>query len=66
MIRPFASIRSRRFLVRVLRRASIRLRRPSVHQVERILTRSFDPSAELWDALRTVGFSDIKIKVDLG
>ena len=63
MFRPIRSLRLRKFLTRILQRSSPGLHTLRLYQGGRMETRSFQTSDELWEALRTVGLSDIKVKV---
>lgn len=63
MTPPRTSFRLRRFLVEVLRHTSLNLRAIRLYMEQRIEARACDRSAQLWDALRTEGLSNIKVKV---
>jgi len=60
---PRTSFRIRRFLVEVLRHTSINLRAIRRYMEQRIEARARDRSAQLWDALRTEGLSNVKVKL---
>lgn len=57
------SFRSGRFLARILQQTSLNLRALRALLDQRVEARSSDASAQLWDSLRTVGLSNIKVKV---
>jgi hypothetical protein len=63
MPRPWWSFRSRRFLVRIFRQTSLDLKVLQVHLNGHAAARSCGDAAQLWDSLRTVGLSDIKVDV---
>ena len=64
MIRPFQSFRSRRLLVRVLHLTSNRTRGARTLVGLRGALKPFNASSELWDALRTVGLSNVKVELE--
>ena len=59
--RPWLSFRSRRFLVRIVRQTALDLKAIQTHLSGHVAARSCDDTTRLWDALRTVGLSDIKV-----
>jgi len=63
MFQPIRSFQLRKFLTRILQRSSPGLHTLRLYRAGRVETRSFQTSTELWDALRTVGLSDIKVEL---
>ena len=63
MVDPLQTRATQRFLVKVLQRTSDRLRMTRVQGNGRATTQTFEASAQWWDALRTVGLSNLKVEL---
>jgi hypothetical protein len=63
MLKSKLSLRSQRFLLRIARQTSIDLRLLQGYLSGHVKARTRDDSARLWEALRTVGCSNVKVEL---